>query len=88
VNEVFIKLVREKNNQKRKRKRDKIKIFIWLLMKEKKLSDSNQIYNYCYSYYDCCKNVVYEAVKEMREKEIITLNKRLGDCRRKLLFIN
>jgi len=57
-------------------------------MKEKKLSDSNQIYNYCYSYYDCCKNVVYEAVKEMREKEIITLNKRLGDCRRKLLFIN
>lgn len=88
MNEIFIRLIREKNNSNYKKKRDKIKIFIWLLIENKKINDSNMIYNYCSAYYKVCKNVINEALKELKEKEIIISMAKLGDSRKSLLFNN
>jgi len=86
MNEIFIRLIREKNNNNHKRKRDKIKIFVWLLIENKKINDSNMIYNYCSVYYKVCKNVIKEAIKELKEKALIISMANLGDNRKTLLF--
>lgn len=87
ISKLFIQLVREKNESSYKNKRDKIKIFIWVLIDQKRINDSNMIYNYCFSYYKVCKNVIYEAVQELKEKKIINSIAKLGDSRKNLLFL-
>ncbi len=87
MNETFIKLVRERNKHTRKHKRDTIKIFIWLLLKEKRVIDSYHIYNYCILFYGICKNVVNEAMNELKKDNLIASTVKLGDGRKRIFFM-